>query len=199
MTDQQLVKSILTGDNEAMKELIIKYQDFVLNTCYKVLRSKEDAEDISQEVFIETYRSVALLRNEENISFWLYRVSLNKSINYLKRGSNSLLRSVLHLDSLFNNDDAEEEIYSPVSDEDPGAGLESKERQEILMKAVSSLPASQQKAFILYYYENLSYKEISKILGLSLSSIESLMHRAKVNLQKRCSNYNHSVKKKHKN
>ena len=198
MTDQQLVKAILTGDNGALKELIIRYQDMVLNTCYKVLRSKEDAEDIAQEVFIETYRSVATLRNEENLSFWLYRVSLNKSLNFLKHKSNSFLKSVLHLDSLFEKDEEDSDSSFPVSDEDPGRELEEKERQEILIKAVDTLPSSQQKAFILHYYENLSLKETGKVLGLTQSSVESLLFRAKANLRKRCSKYSHSAKNKHK-
>jgi RNA polymerase sigma factor (sigma-70 family) len=197
MTDQQLVKAILTGDNNAMRDLIVKYQDFVLNTCFKVLRSREDAEDIAQEVFIETYRSVATLRNEENISFWLYRVSLNKSINYSKRKRNSGISHILHLDSLFKSDDGDSEIAVPLSDEDPGKGYEDKERQEILYKAVSTLPGSQQKAFILHHYDNLSYKEISEILGVSLSSVESLLFRAKANLRKKCIFYNLSSQKKH--
>jgi RNA polymerase sigma-70 factor, ECF subfamily len=198
MTDQQLVKAILTGDNNAMRDLIVKYQDFVLNTCFKVLRSREDAEDIAQEVFIETYRSVATLRNEENISFWLYRVSLNKSINYSKRKRNSGITHFLHLDSIFKSDGGEDEIAVPLSDENPDKGYEDKERQEILYKAVSTLPGLQQKAFILHHYDNLSYKEISEILGVSLSSVESLLFRAKANLRKKCIFYNLSSQKKHK-
>jgi RNA polymerase sigma factor (sigma-70 family) len=200
MTDQELVKKILTGDNLAMKELIVRYQDLVMNTCFKVLRSREDAEDLAQEVFIETYRSMASLRNEESISFWLYRVSLNKSINYSKRKENSLLRNLLHIDTFFGDDDDENDMAIPFSEENPGIGLEEREQQEILMKAVETLSASQRKAFILCYYENISYKEISSIMGITLSSVESLLHRAKVNLHKKCCSYNFSDKthKKHK-
>jgi RNA polymerase sigma-70 factor, ECF subfamily len=199
MTDQELIKAILTGSNEAMKELIVRYQDLVLNTCYKVLRSREDAEDIAQEVFIETYRSIASLRSEESLSFWLYRISLNKSINYSKRKGTSLLRSLLHIDSIFGEDDNEAEQAIPFSDEDPGSGLEEKEQHEILVKAVATLPSSQQKAFILCYYENLSYKEICNIMGVSLPAVESLLHRAKLNLQKKCSCYNQPSKVNNKN
>ncbi len=197
MTDQQLIKAILQGDNGAMKELIIRYQDLVLNSCYKVLRSKEDAEDIAQEVFIEAYRSVSTLRNEEDISFWLYRVSLNKSINYSKRKSYSIIRNLLHIDTVFNSEEDAVAI-TPFSDYDPGKDFEARERQEILMKAVDTLPALQQKAFIMHHYDNLPYKEICTILGLSLSSVESLLYRAKMNLQKKCSSYNNLGKKKSK-
>ncbi len=186
MNDQELVKAIIRGDNCAMRDLISKYQDLVLNTCYKVLHSREDAQDIAQEVFIETYRSAASLRNEENISFWLYRISLNKSINHLKRSQNILFRTVHQLESVFRPDMTGSSSPVPHSDDHPGEILEAAERQQMLSAAVGSLPPRQQKAFILYYYEELAYKEISAILGLSGSSVESLLFRARENVRKRC-------------
>lgn len=194
MSDQELVRAILKGDNGAMRDLVLKYQDLVLNTCYKVLRSREDAEDIAQEVFIETYRSAANLRYEDDISFWLYRVSLNKSINYLKRTRNIFFRSLLQIESLFipGEEGSHQEIL--LSDDHPGESLEATERLEILTKAVASLPAKQQKAFILHHYEDMPYKEICKVLNLSLSSVESLLFRAKVSLKKKCVSYINSEK-----
>lgn len=186
MNDSELVKAIIRGDNSAMRDLIAKYQDLVLNTCYKVLQSEEDARDIAQEVFIETYRSAAGLRYEENISFWLYRISLNKSINYLKRSHNLIFRSVMTLETIFRHDSSTDKHEIPLSDDHPGEGHDADERHELMAKAVKALPASQQKAFILYYYEDLSYKEISSVLGLSLSSVESLLVRARNNVRKKC-------------
>jgi RNA polymerase sigma-70 factor (ECF subfamily) len=186
MTDQELVKAMLVGDQNALRELILKYQDFVLNTCYKVLRNKEDAEDIAQEVFLEAYKSVSMLRQEENLSFWLYRISFNKSINYYKRQHNVIFRSVLNIESLFRINQPDESEDSPVSSENPHEDLETKERREILEKALDSLPANQKKAFILHHYEFLSYKDISSVLKISVSSVESLIFRAKTNLKKRC-------------
>jgi RNA polymerase sigma-70 factor (ECF subfamily) len=186
MSDQELVKAVIRGDNSAMRDLISKYQELVLNTCYKVLQSREDAEDIAQEVFIETYRSAAGLRYEDDISFWLYRISLNKSINHLKRSQNILFRSLMQIETLFRHDNARNMSLEPHSDDHPGESLEAAERDEIVKKAVATLPANQQKAFILFYYEELSYKEISSVLGLSVASVESLLFRARENLKKRC-------------
>lgn len=194
MSDQELVRAILKGDNGAMRDLILKYQDLVLNTCYKVLRSREDAEDIAQEVFIETYRSAANLRYEDDISFWLYRVSLNKSINYLKRTRNIFFRSLLKMESLLIPGEEGSHQEMLLSDDHPGESLEATERLEILTKAVASLPAMQQKAFILHHYEDMPYKEICKVLNLSLSSVESLLFRAKVTLKKKCTSYFNSEK-----
>ncbi len=186
MSDQELVKAVIRGDNSAMRDLISKYQELVLNTCYKVLQTREDAEDIAQEVFIETYRSAAGLRYEEDISFWLYRISLNKSINHLKRSQNILFRSLMQLEALFRQDNAGGTGREPHSDDHPGERLEAAERDEIVRKAVATLPANQQKAFILFYYEELSYKEISSVLGVSVASVESLLFRARENMKKRC-------------
>ena len=189
MSDQEQVRAILKGDNRAMRDLILKYQDLVLNTCFKVLRTREDAEDMAQEVFIETYRSAATLRYEDDISFWLYRVSLNKSVNYLKRTRNIIFRSLLQLESLFIPWDADSPQDILLSNDHPEDNLEATERLDILKKAVASLPAMQQKAFILHHYEDMPYKEICKVLNLSLSSVESLLFRAKVSLKKKCTSY----------
>jgi RNA polymerase sigma-70 factor (ECF subfamily) len=186
MSDQELVKAIIRGENSAMRELISKYQDLVLNTCYKVLRSREDAEDIAQEVFIETYRSAAGLRYEADISHWLYRISLNKSINHIKKSQNIIFRSLMQIEALFGHDEAENMPLNLLSDDHPVETLESAERRETLARAVASLPAMQQKAFILHHYEDLPYKEICNVLDLSLSSVESLLFRARANLKKKC-------------
>ncbi len=186
MSDQELIKSIIRGDNIAMRELIGKYQDLVLNTCYKVLRSREDAEDISQEVFIETYRSAASLRAEDDVSYWLYRVSLNKSINHLRKSQNILFRSLLQIEALFGQSGTAGSHATPLSDDHPGEILESAERQEMLAKAVAALPAMQQKAFILHHYEDMPYKEICRVLNLSLPSVESLLFRARASLKRKC-------------
>ena len=162
MNDQELVKAIIRGDNCAMRDLISKYQDLVLNTCYKVLHSREDAEpDCPRRVS----RTTGLQRacNEENISSWLYRISLNKSINHLKRSQNILFRTVHQLESVFRPDMTGSSSPVPHSDDHPGEILEAAERQQMLSAAVGSLPPRQQKAFILYYYEELAYKEISAI------------------------------------
>jgi RNA polymerase sigma-70 factor (ECF subfamily) len=196
MTDRELVRMMLRGDKNAFRELIIKYQDFVLNTCFKVLRNREDAEDIAQEVFIEAYKSISMLRQEENLSFWLHRIALNKSINHYKNHHNVIFRTILNIESFFKINHSDGSDNTPVSNDNPHEDLETRERREILEKALDSLPSNQKKAFILHHYECLSYKDIGTVLKISVPSVESLIFRAKANLKKQCNHYNsHSATK----
>lgn len=187
MSDQELIKNILSGDPVAMRELVIKYQDLVVNTCFQVLHNKEDAEDIAQEVFLKAYQSLATLRHVECLSFWLYRISLNKSINHFNQ--NRIFRKIMRLDipsdrvncELFLTKNGKHDIV-------PGQQEES-EKLEVIQRYLDKLPSKQKKAFILHHYECLSYNDIGQILNTSISSVESLLFRAKATLKVKCNEY----------
>lgn len=184
MSDTEIVKKILSGDQGALRDFILKYQDLVVNTCYRILHNRSDAEDITQEVFIEAYRSMATLRQEETVSYWLYRVSLNKSINYSRK--HRLFNTFLRIETMAEgNGENLDDYHNPVAD-NPQEQLEHMERLEMIEKALDTLPARQKKAFVLHHYEYLSYRDISNILKVSVASVESLIFRAKTNIRKRC-------------
>jgi len=180
MLDDEIVKKIIQGDHESFKVLIQKYQQLVTNTSFKILRNEEDAKDVCQDVFFEAYRSMLSLRQTDDISFWLYRVALNKSLNYLNKTKNQ--QRAICLDS------GEPELVAEDTPS-PHKKIELKEAKQILYQAIQQLPKRQCDVFMLHKVEGLSNKEISKILNISLSGIESLMHRAKENLRKSLENY----------
>jgi RNA polymerase sigma-70 factor, ECF subfamily len=181
MDDANLVELIKGNDKEAFQDLIKKYQTLVINTCFGFLHNYEDSQDIAQEVFIEVYRSIHKFRMESKLSTWLYRISANKSINYIRDHKKN--KWFLSLDLLFEND-KDDDQNSPL-DESPLDIIENDERKQALYTAIDSLPENQRIAFTLYKYEDLSYKEIAEIMKISLSSVESLMFRAKKNLQQK--------------
>ncbi len=187
MCDQEIVEEILAGNQAAMRVLINRYQDLVINSCFRVLHNAADAEDIAQEVFIEAYRSISSLQNGEKLSFWLYRMALNKSINFQKK--NRLLKKVLFLDHIAPGKDCKHMPRILCPEADPHQAMVREERMHIFKDALSGLPARQQKAFILHHFEDLSYKEIADVLKVSLSCVESLIFRAKSNLKKKCRRY----------
>ncbi len=183
MSDKEIIRKLLAGDQEAMKDLIDKYQDLVINTCFQVLHNPDDAYDVAQEVFIQAYRKIGMLRNENRLSFWLYRMALNTSINLRKKNQ---LFSFLRLD---NHSDSREshEFAHKDTDPDPHETFEIKEKQRCLQLMLKKLPSRQQKAFILHHYEQLSYKEIAGVLKAPVSTVESLIFRAKSRLRTLCS------------
>lgn len=184
MHDRDIVQGILVGDQAAMVELIAKYQDLVVNTCFQVLRDPTDAEDLAQEVFIEAYRSMSSLRQAEQLSWWLYRIALNKSINH--RRKNRFFRALLRLDSL-SQDASCPQPAAQAKDpgQDPYEALIHHEKLQAIRKLLDALPARQQRAFILHHYEQLPYKDIAGILGISLTAVESLIFRARSSLKKK--------------
>lgn len=184
MTEKQIIEGILQGDEEAFRELVDNYQPLVLNTCNGFLHNRQDAEDVAQEVFIEAYRSISKFREKSSLSTWLYRISVNKSLNYIRDNKKrKILRSI---DNPASGSDKEsgfqlEDPDPPYHDVDDTEN----EKIELLHRSIATLPKNQKVAFTLSKFENLSYKQISEIMDLSLPSVEGLIHRAKRNLEKK--------------
>jgi RNA polymerase sigma-70 factor (ECF subfamily) len=182
MTDQELIEGLITHDRTAIHTLVDKYQKKVIKTAYYFLQNMEDAEDLSQDIFIDILDSSKRFRKTSALSTWIYRITVNRSLNLVKKNKR---KKIFHsLENYFNIKPNE---YNPTHNEPvvTESPLEENERRTILNKAIQSLPENQKIAFILSKYEELSYKEIAEIMNMSLSSIESLIHRAKLNLQKR--------------
>ena len=169
------------------QSIVENLQEKVRNTCFRYVNNAEDADDIAQEVFIQVYESMGHFREESQISTWVYRIAVNKSLDFLR--SKKRKKRFGQLTSLFRSTEEGEEIIDIPSYGTPEQELEDKERKEILDWALSKLPDNQKTAIILSKYEGFSNKEITEIMDMSLSAIEALMHRAKKNLQKLLKDY----------
>jgi RNA polymerase sigma-70 factor (ECF subfamily) len=183
LKDEELIRRISDKDLLAFEQLVERYKIFVFNTCYSFLGDYHQAEDAAQDIFLQIYRSAGSFRQESKVSTWIYRIAVNRSLNLIRR--NRRFRWLKSLSSLMKDEASGEEILIASSGEVPDKALEEKEKKELLQSAVDSLPEKQKVAFILHKYENLSHREISKILGISINSVEARIHRAKVNLQKK--------------
>ncbi len=182
MKDEDLIQQVMEKDHQAFKQLVDRYQDQVLNTCYNLIGNRQDAEDVTQEVFCQVYKSAEKFRNESKLSTWLYRIAVNTSLNFIR--DNKWSRWLKSITALLP-DETEQVIEIPAPESDrPDVDLEEKERRLMVQKAINSLPVKQRIAFVLHKYEGLPYQEIAGILKCSLSTVESLIHRAKLNLQK---------------
>lgn len=186
MEDSEIILKLKKNDSEAFKSVVNQYQRMVLNCTFKFLRNRESAEDLTQEVFVEVFESINSFRADSKLSTWIYRIAVTKSLNQLKSMKRKKRFAVLI--SLFGKDEMEGQIPAP-EDKNQQKELENKDRAQVLSWALEKLPENQRIAFTLSKYEEMSYEEISLILNTSITSVESLIHRAKTNLKKKLYSY----------
>ncbi|MEP1094702.1 MAG: RNA polymerase sigma factor [Cyclobacteriaceae bacterium] len=169
-------------ENE-FQTLVLENQDRVYNTCLGFMKDLEEAKDMSQDVFIHVYQNISKFKGESLLSTWIYRVAVNKCLEEIRRRGRQK-RSV-HLEDI-----SDPSVQNKAPDFfHPGIALENQQRATILFDAIEKLPEQQKIAFTLAKVEHLSYEEISDVMEKSISSIESLIHRAKQNLQKILKDY----------
>ena len=159
-------------------DIVEQYQSMVYNAALNIVQNETDAEDITQEVFIDVYEGLADFRQESQLNTWIYRITINKALDFEKRRKRQKHGGLLK--RIFSVKEEEE----PANFNHPGAQLDNKERSAILFKALKKLPENQQVAFTLHKMEGLSYKEVAAIMETSLYAVESLMVRAKTSLKK---------------
>lgn len=173
--------------NIDFEELVLSLQEKVRNTCFRYVNNVEDADDIAQEVFVKVYESLDSFREDSQLSTWVYRIAVNKSIDFLR--SKKRKKRFAQLTSLIRNTSEGEEVLEISNFNTPEKDLEDKERAQILNWGLASLSENQKTALILSRYEGFSNKEISKIMELSISAVEALQHRGKKNLKKKLQSY----------
>ena len=182
MATEPNIPALKAGNPQAFKQLVEGYKDQVLNTCLGFVPNLADAEDLSQEVFVEVYASIKHFKAEAKLSTWIYRIAVNKCLEELRRRK-QLKRAAYFKGLLGLGTEAEEQPGSHF--DHPGFTAENQERARYLLMALESLAENQRIAFTLAQIEGHSYKEVSEIMGISFSSVESLMFRARNNLKKR--------------
>jgi RNA polymerase sigma factor (sigma-70 family) len=193
MTERELIEGVSRRDRASINYLVNTYQTRIIKTSYYFIGNLEDAEDLSQEIFLEIIKSISSFRGTSSFSTWLYRIIVNRSINIIRKNNR---RNIFgSIERLFQKTGETEDNtgQEPSDDCDP---LNEKETKDYLNNAISGLPENQRIAFVLNKYEELSYKEIADVMNLSVSSVESLIHRAKNNLQKKLVNYFSQYSKK---
>jgi RNA polymerase sigma-70 factor (ECF subfamily) len=183
MEEKQIIEHLKNGDEFTYKYLYDLYMRMVYGVCFRMTGNNEEAEDAVQDVFIKAFNSINSFRGDSKLSTWIYRIAVNICINKSRR------KKAINFLSLNFWEDEKGEKEMAVDNITPGDDLEKSEIYKIVQGAINTLPAKQKTAIILSRYQELSYKEISKIMGVSLSSVESLLFRAKENLAKKIIRY----------
>jgi RNA polymerase sigma-70 factor (ECF subfamily) len=179
LEEEILIARLVDGDKDAFASLFESYKDKVYNTSLGLLRNTKDAEDITQEVFVEIFLSIQHFKGKSKLSTWIYRITISKALDHIRR--NKRRKRFAFITSLFG--EKGELVTDPPDFIHPGVTAENQELSAILFNAISKLPQSQKIAFTLSKIEGLSYEETADVMNISVSAVESLMFRAKQNLR----------------
>lgn len=173
-----IIRAIANGDRAAFQWLYDTICDKVYNTALCYTQNNQDAEEITQDVFVSIYRNAAKFRGDAALHTWVYRITINACLNHLKRKKRfAFLRP------------SDTNLDRPDFDH-PGILLENKENARILFSEIETLPDNQKTAFILSFIEELPRQEVADVMEITLKAVESLLQRAKKNLR-------HKLKKRY--
>ena len=193
ISDYEIIRLILQGDRNKFRLLVEKYQPMVFRTCMGFLHNKDDADDLTQDVFIQAYQSLQNFKGEAAFSTWIYRITVNASLNKVRKSSGKPI--LQRLDTLFGVGKGKE-ISFPVFDvEDPESILIRHEHKEWVKNALDSLPENQRTAIVLSKYDDMSQKEIAEIMKTTEGAVEALIQRAKTNLRVKLLSSGKQIKK----
>ncbi len=187
MEETSFIHELKNGKQLAYSKLIDDFQQKVFSTCISFVPNKEDAEDITQEVFMEVFNSINKFNSNSKLATWIYRITTNKCLEFIRKKNTK--KRFAFLETFKTDPISIDKTTYFIEMNHPGILLENQERSEIVFRAIHQLPENQKVVFTLHKIEGVSYKEISAITNKSLSSVESLLFRAKKNLQKILENY----------
>jgi len=178
-------------DSKDFEKLYNQYNILVYNLALNYLQNTEDAEEITQDVFVQVYNSLNKFQEKSSLKTWIYRITINKCLDFIKH-KNSQKRFFIFGKKSQN----EFEINSISNFEHPGILMEKKENAKLLFQIINELGENQKTAFLLSKLDGLSNPEIAAIMKLSVSSVESLVFRAKSTLKEKISKKIEEFRKK---
>ena len=168
---------------ENFARIVNDRQQMVYNTALGIVQNEEDAEDITQEVFLKVYEGLKSFRNESSLSTWIYKITITTSLDFEKQKKRQKRGGLMQRVFGYAEADEKPDFFHP------GVALDKKEDAAVLFMAMKKLPEKQRKAFLLHKMEGLTNKEIAAIMENSLLAVESLQVRAKNNLKNHLKEY----------
>jgi len=183
--EQLLLERIRKGDESGFEELVKEHTGKVVGLAWRLIGSREDAEELAQEAFLRLHRSLPDFRGDSLIGTWLYRTTTRLAIDFLRR--ERIKRKVFFF--RHDNESADPVELARDNRQDPGQEFQSQEAMRALRRSLQKLSARQQVIFTLRHYEGLALKEIAAHLGLETGTVKAHLHRAVTQLRKDLSEY----------
>lgn len=162
VAEKLLVKNLKKGREDAYRQIVEEYGNRLLRTCYLILKDREEAEDVVQETFIKVFRSIDSFRENSNLYTWIYTITLNLSRDRLRKKQDMFTIEV----ELVGNNDVEYEVEKSID-------------KELLRKELFEINSLYREVLVLFYFEELSIKEISNLLNEKEGTIKSKLSRGR--------------------
>jgi RNA polymerase sigma-70 factor (ECF subfamily) len=182
--ERDLVERARGGDASAFQELMDAHLHRVWRVVWRILRHREDTEDVVQEVFLAAHGALETFRGEARFSTWLHRIAVNRALNHRSLAAERMRRASESLDGGAERDDEEPALVLPSSGPSPLQELEGKELKRRLAECLEKLPAVWRGVLALRDGESLSYEEIGRQMGIALGTVRSRLARARLALRR---------------
>src|SRR6476660_10176038 len=179
-TDSDIIQRVLEGDHQLYAEIVTRYQNFVFSICLRYTESREDAEEIAQDVFVKAYRSLADFKGASKFSTWLYTITTTTCITFLRKKK-------LEVHSLDN-----EKVFEVADSVDSGMSanqIEQKSKVNMVNEAIKMLSPDDAQVITLFYKGEQNLEEIAEILGKETNAVKVQLHRARGRLKEKMEKY----------
>jgi len=181
MTDNELIRQVLAGETNAFSELVERYQSKVYSLALRMCGSEDDAFDLAQDAFVRAWQSLGSYRFDAAFSSWLFRLTSNICIDYLRKKKRSKVISLT-----FEDDEGEEvQLELPDPGPTPEQALLRAEERAMLAEAMNALPVEARQILTLRAIDALSYEQIAEVMGLPEGTVKSRLSRAREQLRKK--------------
>ena len=170
--DDYHIKRVLEGHADAFTPLVEKYKDMVFTLALRLLKNREEAEEVAQDVFVKSYQSLSGFKGKSRFATWLYSITYNACMDVIKRKKKYIISEDI---SMLND-------TRVIQEEDALSFLIKHDRNEAVNQTVAKLPEEDRAIIWCYYFEELSVKEIAKVVNLSPSNVKVKLHRSRKRL-----------------
>jgi len=185
--DEALVEQVREGDPAAFGQLVRRYQDRVINTCWRICGNAEDAEDLAQEAFLHALQAIGSFERESRFYTWLFRIAVNVSITHARKQAKSVALSLHDRDGQYHGDHQAAKLVGRISTEadPPPAKLSAQETQRRLLEGLARLDDDHRTVVVLRDIEGMDYQQIADVLKVPKGTVKSRLHRARMELRER--------------
>jgi len=178
--DTALIQEALAGHQSAFARLRQKYHDAIFNLIYRMIREKDEVEDLTQEAFIKAFASLSSFNDEFAFSTWLYKIATNNCIDHIRRKK----LQTFSIDKPIESKESDFSFELPDTNDEPDQEMIARQRKKLLDDAINSLPPKYRQVIVMRHQEEMEYQEIAHILKLPLGTVKAHIFRARELLYK---------------